>query len=165
MAQTADGKIAKFRNHLANWTSKEDKKHFIKLSREHRVIVMGETTFQTIGKPLPGRLNLILSQTPKLFKDNTKPGELEFFSGTPKEVVNHLESRGFKSAIIGGGAFVNASFLNAGLVDEIFLTVEGLLFGQGFGFCDGLNKVVKLEIIKTEMPSKQTLILRYKIIK
>lgn len=163
MANTADGKIAKSKDHLANWTSAEDKKHFIDLTKKHKAIIMGENTYKTIGKALPGRLNLILTKNPEKYKSKVKKGSLEFFSGSPKEVVLYLKKQGLKSSVIGGGAFVNASFLNTGLIDEMFLTYEGILFGSGLGCCDGLKKDVKLEIIKIKKLSKTTHVIHYKV--
>ena len=95
MAMTLDGIIAKNSNQLADWTSKADKKAFIAETKKHGVIIMGQTTFETIGRPLPGRLNLILSLEPEKFKDRQQPGILEFVKGTPEEIVAMLQSRGF----------------------------------------------------------------------
>lgn len=163
MAQTADGKIAKNKNQLANWTSKEDKNHFIELTKKHKVLIMGKTTFDTIGRPLPGRLNFILTKNPEKYKGKMQEGLLEFFSGAPQEVVDHLAKRGFKSAVLGGGSFTNASFLKADLVNEIYLTYEGLLFGQGFGCCEGLDCDIKLKIININKLSDHTFITHYEV--
>ncbi|MDR2564325.1 MAG: dihydrofolate reductase [Prevotellaceae bacterium] len=46
------------------WHISEDLKHFRKLTLGHPVI-MGRKTFESIGKPLPGRLNIILSRDPR----------------------------------------------------------------------------------------------------
>lgn len=165
MAQTVDGKIAKEKNQLANWTSSEDKTEFIRQTKKHGVIIMGETTFQTIGKALPGRLNLILTKNPSYYSKIKKDGLLEFLSASPKEVCKYLSKKGYKSAILGGGAYTNAQFLEADLVDEIILTTEGILFGAGFGFCEGLKKDVKLELKELRKLSQKTFIARYKVIK
>lgn len=162
MAQTADGKIAKTKDQPANWTSKEDKQHFIGLTKKHGVIIMGETTFKTIGKPLLGRLNLVLTKDIKKAKQ-VKKGWLKYYNGSPKQVVKYLEELGYQSAILGGGAYTNASFLDAGLVDEIILTQEGLLFGSGFGFCEGLKKELKLKLINIKKLSNQTFTIHYKV--
>lgn len=163
MAQTADGKIAKTKDQLANWTSKDDKKHFIELTKKHKVLIMGETTFNTIGRPLPGRLNFILAKDPEKYKDKIQKGLLEFFSGSPEKIVDHLSKRGFESAILGGGAFTNANFLKSNLVDEIYLTNEGLLFGQGFGFCEGLNRDIRLKTIDINKLSDHTFVVHYEV--
>lgn len=165
MAQTADGKIAKSKDHFANWTSKEDKKHFINFTKSHKVIIMGESTFNTIKKPLPGRLNLILSKNPEKYSNLQKLGTLEFVNLRPKQVVDYLVNKGFKSAILGGGSYTNASFLNAGLVDEIILTTEGILFGQGFGMCEGLKNDIKLNLLDAEILSNKTYLTHWEVLK
>ena len=68
MAITVDGKIAKDKNQLADWTSREDKKLFVEISKQHGVIMMGENTFKTFPAPLPGRLNVVFSRA-----DNPPP--------------------------------------------------------------------------------------------
>ena len=162
MAMTVDGKIAKSTGHLADWTSKADKKSFIKETKKAGVIIMGQTTYETIGRPLPGRLNFILSQTPDEYQN--KEGLLEFFKGTEQEVVDHLESRGYKNAILGGGAFVNGSFLRAGLVDELLLTVEPKLFGAGLDIFSGDGVDVDVELIEVNNLDKNVIQLRYKVL-
>jgi len=63
-ALTADGYIGKNAKHAAMWTSKEDKKRFIEITKRAGVIVMGQNTWQTLGKPLKDRLNIVYSPTP-----------------------------------------------------------------------------------------------------
>lgn len=165
MAQTADGKIAKNKSHAANWTSKEDKKHFIEITKKHKVIIMGASTYETIGKPLPGRLNLILTDAPEKYQKLQKPGKLEFFNGRPYQVINYLKDKGYTSAILGGGSYTNSAFLNSKLVDEIYFTFEGILFGKGLGVCDGLLKDVNLKIKKLKKLSDKTFLVNYEVVK
>lgn len=47
------------------WHYPEDMKHFRRVTKDHAVI-MGRTTFDSIGKPLPGRRNIVLSRNPAL---------------------------------------------------------------------------------------------------
>lgn len=44
------------------WDIPEDRKHFKELTMGH-VLVMGRRTFEEIGRPLPGRLNIVVSKT------------------------------------------------------------------------------------------------------
>ncbi|MCS7074227.1 MAG: dihydrofolate reductase [Bacteroidia bacterium] len=39
--------------------------HFFKQKTLGNTVVMGRKTFESIGKPLPGRLNIVLSRSPK----------------------------------------------------------------------------------------------------
>lgn len=165
MAMTADGIIAKNSNQLADWTSKADKQAFIAETKKHGVIIMGQTTYQTIGRPLPGRLNLILSLEPQKFADLAQPGILEFFKGTPDEIIDLLEKRGFRSAILGGGARTNAMFFEHNLVDELLITVEPKIFGVGLNFTEGVDLNLNLKLLGTNSIGDDAVILHYQVIK
>jgi len=163
MALTVDGKIAKEAGQLADWTSPEDKKSFIELTKDSGVIIMGNSTYQTIGKPLPGRLNIVL--TPEANKFNSIPGKLEFFSGTPNELLLSLKDRGFTKAILGGGAYTNKSFWELGLIDELILTIEPIVFGKGLNLFSDNNFEAKLKLLEVKALSNQTIRLHYQITK
>lgn len=165
MAQTLDGKIGKDSSHIADWTPTEDKKSFATETKKLGVIIMGSTTFDTIKRPLPGRLNLILTSRPEAYKEYEQPGLLEFFKGTPAEVVELLESRGHQTAALGGGAKTNAAFLKAGLVDEILLTIVPIIFGQGISISEGQEIDAKLELIEETKLTDNLIQLRYKVLK
>ena len=165
MAMTLDGIVAKSSSHNADWTSKADKVAFIAETKKHGVIIMGRNTYLAIGRPLPKRLNFILTPEPEKYKDKAVPGLLEFFNGTPVEVVNILRQRGFKSAILGGGPYTNASFLKAGLVDEALITVEPKLFGNGMTFAHGEDLSINMELISAKPIGDNAVQLHYKILK
>lgn len=159
MAMTADGKIAKDSNQLANWTSREDKKLFVEVSKQHGVIMMGENTFNTFPKPLPGRLNVVFTQ-----QENPKEiTGVKWVSGEPEKALLELENLGYKSALLGGGATLNTLFLKNKLIDEIILTVEPKIFGQGLSlFNEDLD--AELKLISLEKLNEDTVMLKYKVI-
>ncbi len=166
MAMTLDGVIAKSKNQNADWTTKADKKVFVAETKKHGAIIMGDTTFAAMGqKALPGRLNLILSLEPEKYAKLQQPGELEFLKAQPSEVVSYLESKGYQSAILGGGARTNSFFLKANLVDEIYITVEPKIFGTGMNFTEGQDLDINLELISAEPIGDQAVQLKYKVIK
>lgn len=166
MAMTVDGIIAKNKEQNADWTSKADKKVFVAATKKHGVIIMGDTTFKAMGKKsLPGRLNLILSLEPEKYKDLAKPGELEFIKASPEEIVKYLKDKGYKSAILGGGARTNSFFLKAGLVDEVYITVEPKIFGVGMNFTEGEDFDLNLELISSQEIGDDAIQIKYKIIK
>lgn len=165
MAATLDGIVAKTTDHNADWTTKADKREFIAETKKHGVIIMGQTTFELIGKPLSGRLNFVLTLEPEKFKDKEIPGTLEFFKGSPREVKNHLEKKGFETAVLGGGPYTNSSFLKDGLVDEILITVEPKLFGEGMTFAKGHDLNLNLELIEAKPIGDSAVHLHYKVIK
>ena len=159
MAITLDGKIAKNKNHFPDWTSKEDKKLFAKISKEHGVVMMGETTFSTLPAPLPNRLNVVFT----LEKNLPETAGVKWVSGEPKDVLEELEKMGYKSALLGGGAFLNSLFLEKKLISEIILTIEPKIFGDGLSlFNKDFNVNLKLKEVKKI--NDDAIMVRYKVI-
>ncbi len=170
-ALTADGYIAKETNHAAFWTSKEDKKRFVELTKRAGVVVMGLTTFRTLGKPLKGRTNIVYS--PEAFEGETKTygtgeiagadvsttetkGETETIvertTDSPADLLKKLENRGFKEVAICGGASIYNMFMKSGLVETLYLTIEPIMFGKGIRlFNDDMeHKLTLKNCVQTE---------------
>lgn len=61
IAAMAKNRVIGIRNTLP-WQLPADLQHFKKLTLGHPVI-MGRKTFESIGRPLPGRLNIIISRS------------------------------------------------------------------------------------------------------
>ena len=159
MAISLDGKIAKNSQHFTNWSSKEDKKMFSQVSNDCGVILMGENTFNTFPSPLEGRLNLVFSE-----KDNLEDEEnVCFVKGDPKLILEKLKKDGYKKALLGGGSFLNSLFLEKKLIDEIMITIEPKVFGQGLSL---FNKDfdINLELIELKKLNKNSIFLHYKVI-
>ena len=164
MVMTADGFIAKNANQTStDWTSSADKEIFIQRTKEAGVIIMGLTTYKTIGRPLPGRLNLIMTREPGI--EESIPDKLEYTNTPPSQLLKELEERGFKEVILGGGTTINSLFLNAGLVDEIQITIEPLLFGGGLTLFKDLDLNQKLELIEMKDLGTNVVNLRYRLVK
>lgn len=159
-AISVDGRIAKAADQLADWTSKEDKRFFVSKTKEAGVLIMGRKTYETIGRPLPNRLNVIMTR--EADESMNVPGELEYTSKSPRELVEDLKDRGYESVVIGGGASVYSTFLREGLVTDVFLTVESLLFGSGVPIIDGVDQI-QLDLQSVEQIGPQSILLHYKI--
>jgi len=159
MALTADGKIAKSSGHFPDWTSKEDKKLFAQISKEHGVVMMGEKTYATFPSPLKDRLNIVFT----LEKNPPVISGVKWVSGEPEAVLFELEKMGYTSALLGGGAFLNTLFLEKKLINEIILTIEPKIFGAGLGLFNG-DFDVNLKLLKIKKINDNALMLKYKVI-
>ncbi|MBI3334991.1 MAG: dihydrofolate reductase [Candidatus Portnoybacteria bacterium] len=163
MAMTVNGKIARTRNELVKWTSTEDKKQFRTVTKKAGALIMGKTTYDTIGKPLPERLNIVLTRN--LQKMRSIPGTLEFTNKPLRELLLDLERRGFASVIVSGGSIVNAQFLREGLLDEIIITVAPKIFGKGVPLFADEDYEQDLALQGIKKINNNTITLRYKITK
>jgi len=159
-AVSADGRIAESENHLSlDWTSREDTAFFVEKSTELGVVIMGRNTWKTIGKKLPGRWTVVMTRRRP---PEPPPEGVEFTSRSPEGIVRDLSERGYKGIALSGGAEVNSLFLRAGLVDEVFLTVEPILFGDGINLGQGFG-TIRMSLVDTRRLGKNTVLLHYRI--
>lgn len=152
-ALTADGFIAKDAGHLASWTSKADKKRFVELTKKAGVMVMGSKTFKTIGKALPGRRTIVYSSQKDIL------GGVEVTSEDPKILIERLKKEGYTSIAICGGSSIYSLFMESGLVNKMYLTIEPLVFGKGLTL---FNKEINASFTLTSvLQEDSTLLLEY----
>lgn len=164
---SANGKLTKGDNpHIYEWTSKEDQEFFSSLVRDAKLIVMGSTTYEAVRANLKhkeGRLRIVLTSNPQKFEDQKINGQLEFSPESPNELVERIRSR-YDEMFLVGGSKIYSSFTKAGLVDEIYLTIEPVVFGEGKNlFADEeFEKDIKLESFE-KLNEKGTILLKYKV--
>jgi dihydrofolate reductase len=126
------------------------------------VLIVGHNTFGTFPSPLPGRLHVVLTRDTSDKADI--PGVVEYTDKAPQEIVASLEARGYSEAVMAGGAGANALFLKAGLVDEIWLTIEPLIFGTGIGLFTGAEFDLHASLISFEQLNEHgTVHLKYMV--
>lgn len=146
MAMTVDGKIGRNSAHFPDWTCREDKRMFKQISQQAGVVIMGSRTYDTIGKALPGRLNVVMTRRPEQY---TGTENLMFWSQAPRALLQELTSQGYSSAVLAGGATINSLFMRAKLIDELRLTIAPKLFGQGLSlFAEPLDHDLTLKHVR-----------------
>lgn len=97
------------------WTCTEDMKHFKSLTTEG-VVIMGRKTYESIGHPLPNRVNIVISS-----QDLTIEGVHVFKD--PWDAVRYCEKnqKGKKWFVI-GGAQIYDWFMNNKLIYDMHIT-------------------------------------------
>jgi len=160
MAMTLDGKIAKDSLQLVDWTGKADKQYFVQVTREAGVVIMGSKTFDTIGKPLPGRKNIVLTRNPDR---KSQEENLIFTDQSPGQIIKGLKEEGFERVTLIGGAIINSLFAKDGLITQIHVTIVPALFGRGLSlFRDPLD--LALELVENREIEKGHLLLVYRVL-
>lgn len=79
------------------WHLPKDLKHFKELTSEHPII-MGRKTYESIGKPLPNRTNIVISRKKDWFEEGI------LIVGSVKEAVKFAKKIDEEVFIIGGGS-------------------------------------------------------------
>jgi dihydrofolate reductase len=167
-ALTTDGFIGRNKSHTSTqWTSKEDALHFRNTTKEIGVMVMGRTTYETIGRPLPGRTTIVYSRSaPEQLQQDETHQNLFFTSLPPAALLKALEEKGHSKLAVCGGSSIYRLFIEAGVVDELQLTIEPILFGQGISLFDAqFDENMQLTLQKTQQLSDQTILVTYTVSK
>ena len=160
-AMSADGFIGLDSEHRSlDWRSKADARFFIDITKESGVMVMGSVTFNTfrIRRAPPGRRLIIYTSRP----DKITGQDIETTSENPVDLISRLANDGANSVAIAGGATINKLFLDSGVVDELYLTIEPVLFGSGVPLFSG-DVRAKLALLDVKNLSEDTLLLHYAV--
>ena len=165
-AVTADGYIGKDPTHAAFWTSKDDKKRFVELTKRAGIVVMGLNTFKTLPRPLKERVNIVYSpeKLPEqpLKTDGSPEHKVETTTKPPRELLAELEARGFKEVAICGGQSIYTMFMKSGVVNKLYLTIEPVIFGSGMRlFNEDMH--YQLELKNSGQAESGSLLLEYDV--
>jgi len=110
------------RNNSIPWHIKEDLKHFRKTT-SGSVVIMGRKTYESIGRPLPNRTNIVMTKNPKGLCDVI---EVENKVKALKEA-----SKFSNHAYVIGGEIIYKEFISSAkkmVLTEIDIITEGDTF-------------------------------------
>jgi len=166
-AQSLDGFLAKHDLPGTDFTSAADKAWFPGCLREFDVCVMGAETWRVaraeiLGAPYSDRRRIVMTRNPAAFAADEQPGRIEFTDEPANQLVARLTADGAKQCALLGGGVINGLFLTAGLVDELWVTVEPCLFGEGRPVATGRLDVV-LNLSDVVRLGPDTLLLKYRV--
>ena len=161
VAITVDGKIARGTDHYPDWTGKADKRLYVEVTKRAGVMIMGSTTFDIIGKVLPGRKTVVMTRNLDRRSDRD---DLVFTQDPAEKILADLEAQGYTEAIVVGGAKINQLFAARGLIDELILTISPSAFGSGLSiFSDEVD--LQLTLKAFSQLDENTLCIRYGVIR
>lgn len=130
------------------WQLPSDLKHFAKMTKGkgNNAIVMGRNTYNSIGRVLPRRSNIVLTR-------DTNFDIPDIFSvSTFDNLLNHLGSTDFDDIWIIGGATLYRQFLEIpGLISQLYVTEIDEDFQCDTFFLRGYEKLFReCEVISRE---------------
>ncbi len=158
---TLDGKIALHSHHFTDWSSPEDKQFLREFLRSADIVVVGHNTHETAAKEL-ARYNRIVLTTSVA---TTERKDDKLLLCNPETTDIELLLAQYKTIAVAGGAWTYTYFLERGLLDEIYLTIEPLVFGRGLDLFASTTKDIsarfRLESVK-QLNEKGSVLLHYK---
>jgi dihydrofolate reductase len=163
---TLDGKVTKWGDpKVRSWSSRGDQEYFDTIWKNSRVIIMGSGTYNPEPlKPTENHLFIVMTRQTEKYTDREVPGQLEFTSESPLELITRFGREGEENVLVVGGPQIAASFLRDDLIDELWLTIEPKIFGSGGNFVTEEKLDINLNLLSYEKINDQgTLITKYRI--
>ncbi len=106
------------------------------LTRGHPLI-MGRKTFESIGKVLPERTNIVVTRDPKRVRSvNFYSPQVQIVSALVQGIEEAKQSPGASEIFIFGGGEIFREAMEKGLVDRLYLTIAQGDFGADTFFPD-----------------------------
>ncbi len=159
VASSIDGRISLSSTKKPTWTSKEDWVFFQKALKVSDAIVSGHNTYKAAKSHLDKRNTYVLTSKVKTL---VKKGNVKFIN--PKHIILKKLFGKYKNVAIVGGGMVYQKMLDLKLVDDMYVTIEPLIFGRGKEMFAGGKKTAKFRLMSVKKLNKTgTLLLHYKI--
>ena len=165
-AQSLDGFITHHDTPGTSFCSPEDQAAFIGFLKQFDSLIMGRPTYELSRNAIRNakathRLRKIWTRHPENWQHDTIPNSIEFTNAAPQEILTELKQRNTQNTALLGGTETYTSFLQANLVDELWLTLEPRLFGSGKKLATGTLDTTFTHT-ETQHLSPNTLLLKYK---
>ena len=163
IAISTNGLISNSRN-VPDWLSPEYDQGFGLICQRKNAVIMGKTTYNIISPdylPLKEKGTTVVLTTDDQAKSDNPT--VVFTKSRAIEIVEMLAKMGHSEAVIIGGAKTMSEFINARLVDDIFLVMEPVLFGSGLPLLKDVELELKLNLQGVKKLNDNTVQLHYTI--
>lgn len=139
---------------------------YLAACREFGCLIIGRRSFETIPEEeLESIKRLCLVVVSNTLNSAAVPPWVSNVSRTPREALTFLESRGFSRVLIGGGTTLNTAFMAGGLVDEITIDLEPVVYAEGKPLFAGLPRDCSLSLIEARRIGEGSLQISYKVLR
>gem|GEM_PF-120724 len=162
MAISANGMIAK-ENDDTSWISKEEWNSYSAFVRKIGAMIIGRRTYKILTKQ-PEFVELKNVTIVVVSHNELKTlSQNHLLAKSPQDALQLLKD--FKEVAVAGGGILNGSFIKEGLVDEIILDIEPVLFGKGIPLFGNIDCEANLKLLDVKKISENELQVRYKVVK
>jgi len=162
LAASANGMISNNRN-VPDWLSPEYGQGFMAICERTQAVIMGKTTYNILAPNyLPLKDGSLVVLTHDTGATPAQPN-VQFTSNSPEAIVAQLSAKGHTEAVIIGGTQTVSAFIKAGLVNELILVVEPVLFGKGLPLMEEVDLEYKLTLLEVKKLNDNSVELRYEV--
>lgn len=146
MTTTIDGFIAKS-DDSSDFISPNESAQYVAAVKDAGALIIGRRTYEVLSTQpefeefvKAGVKIVALSHGNVAFKDSSHA-----VAHSPKDALNLVKD--FDKVVVAGGGMTNAAFLEANLIDEIYLDVEPAILGKGIPLFNGNESEKQLKLL------------------
>jgi dihydrofolate reductase len=165
VATSIDGFIAQTDHSMNGFLNEGDHvgEYLASLQNDYDTVLMGRKTYDFgvqfgVTNPYPWLKQYVISSRSEGMDDH-----LEVISSDPAVLVLRLKSEPGKDVYLCGGARLATTLLEQGLIDEIILKVNPVLFGSGIPLTRALPQFLSLDLKHSKSYSNGVLLVQYSI--
>jgi dihydrofolate reductase len=162
-AITLDGFIADLNGQCYDWINDEDETDYDEAIASAGSVLVGRKTYDQYLEDFPKSHAITFVYTHET--KQTDQDKIKFVRGTPGEVIEQIESFGLTELIISGGGEVNGAFAEAGLVDEIRVSIYNVTLGEGIPLFGAHKPKLQLKLLATTPGPSGIIKNHYQVIK
>lgn len=164
MATSLNGMIAR-ENDNVDFVSKASWASYRAMVEKIKNVIVGQKTYELMktAGDLEGLTDIQVVVVTD--QENLNVETPVFVAHSPAEALSILEGKGFTEALVAGGGTLNGSYLEAGLIDEIFIDVEPVVFGGGIKLFGEGKFDQKLKLLESKQLAPNELQLHYQVLK
>lgn len=163
-AMSADGKIARG-NDDAGFVSKIYIRDFGAMIEKIGNMIVGRRTYEIMQDD--GDINYF-NDLPMVVVSRRKNIKLvspaHVVARSPRQAISYLQNQDFKTALVAGGASLNASFTASNLANELYLDLQPKILGNGVPLFRGETFEKKLKLLGVKKTGNG-IVLHYRFVK
>jgi dihydrofolate reductase len=127
-------------------------------------VIMGMRTYSKVlsmghSFPTNDKEMFIITRSQK-----TSKGKINFYTGSPVDLVASIKEKPGKVIFIDGGSYVVNTLLEANLIDEFVISIVPVILGEGISLFKNSEKEHKLSLVESKSYSSGLVQLHYKFL-
>lgn len=166
VAATLDGFIAHPDHTIEGFLTEGDHltDYLASLKQDYDTVLMGRRTYEFgfqfgITNPYPWMKQYVFSRT----MEKSPDAEVELVSENILELVGELKTQTGKDIYLCGGATLAATLFAEGLIDEIIVKLNPVVFGSGIPIFSGAIKQTALDLMGSKIYENGVCLLQYQV--
>lgn len=164
-AISLDGFIAKLNGDSDSWVNPADEARYQAEVKRCGALIVGRTTYEQYKedfKAYGSGVRLFVCTTDKSQKGTNN---VTYVNGSADEIIQNISGHGYDELVVCGGGEVNGLLAKAGLVDEIVVSIQPTVLGQGIALFGSHKPQLKLELLSVNQDIEGVVQNHYKVVK